>query len=118
MEVAITFIALFATILAAIYIYYTTRSKERLALIEKGADASLFNTGASAGALKSNRNWGLFTIKTGMFLMGIAIGIIAGGILSNLGVMNEGVNYTSMIFFFGGLSLVASYLIKIKGKEN
>ena len=42
---AITFIALFAAIFGIMYVYYTTRHKERMALIEKGADASLFNTG-------------------------------------------------------------------------
>ena len=31
-----------------ILFYYTRRHKERLALIEKGADASLFNTGKEA----------------------------------------------------------------------
>ena len=113
MEAAIVFIALFATVLASVYIFYTTRNKERLALIEKGADASLFNTGQPVKE-KNGSNWGLFSLKTGMFLMGIAVGIIAGGILTHMGVLNEGANYTSIIFFFGGLSLVLSYLIKIK----
>lgn len=111
MEAVIVFIALFATIFAVAYIYYTTRNKERLALIEKGADASLFNTGKLPRD-RSGWNWSMFILKTGMFLMGMAVGLIAGGILTNFGVLNEGTNYTSMIFLFGGLSLVLSYLIK------
>ncbi|MBE0674054.1 MAG: hypothetical protein IH591_05285, partial [Bacteroidales bacterium] len=63
---------------------------------------------------KGSANWGLFTLKTGMFFMGIAVGLIAGAILADSGVLNEGTSYTSMIFFFGGLSLVLSYLIKRK----
>ena len=45
---AITFIAFFAAMFGVMYVYYSTRHKERLALIEKSADASLFNTGKGA----------------------------------------------------------------------
>ena len=42
MEVLIAFIAFFATVFGIYYVHITTRNKERMALIEKGADASLF----------------------------------------------------------------------------
>ena len=45
MEVLVAFIAFFATVFGIYYVHITTRNKERMALIEKGADASLFNTG-------------------------------------------------------------------------
>ena len=45
MGTLVAFIALFATVFGIMYVFYTTRNKERLALIDKGADASLFNTG-------------------------------------------------------------------------
>ena len=114
METLIAFIALFATVFGIMYVHYTTRNKERMALIEKGADASLFNTGKEVH--KSTFAWGKFTLKTGMFFMGIALGILAGAILSNAGVLNEDANYPSMIFFFGGLSLVLFYVIDRKNK--
>jgi hypothetical protein len=85
-----------------------------MALIEKGADASLFNTGKEGN--RSSLNWGKFTLKIGMLFMGIALGIIVGAILSNAGVLNEGANYPAMIFFFGGLSLVLFYVIDRKNK--
>jgi hypothetical protein len=113
MEAVIVFIALFATVFAGLYLHYTTRNKERLALIEKGADASLFATPRPPKE-RNGWKWSLFSLKTGMFLMGIAIGIIAGAVLTDLHVFNEGVNFTSMVFFFGGLSLMLSYLIKIR----
>ena len=111
---AITFIALFAAIFGVLYVYYSTRHKERLALIEKGADASLFNTGKEAA--KSSINWGKFTLKIGMLFMGVALGIIAGAIMSNAGILDEDANYPSMIFIFGGLSLVLFYVIDRKNK--
>jgi hypothetical protein len=109
----IAFIALFATVFGILYVYLTNRNKERLALIEKGADASLFNTGK-----EGNRffNWNKFTLKTGMLFMGIALGIMVGAIMSNAGILDEDANYPAMIFFFGGLSLVLFYIIDRKSK--
>jgi hypothetical protein len=112
MEAVIVFIALFAAAFGIMYMHYTTRNKERLALIEKGADASLFNTGKEAR--KFSFNWNKFTLKLGMLFMGVALGIIIGAILSEAGLLEEGANYTSMIFFFGGLGLVLYYIFDRK----
>lgn len=110
----IAFIALFATVFGIMYVYYTTRNKERMALIEKGADASLFNTGKEG--IKYTFTWGRFTLKIGMLFMGVGIGIIAGAILESFQVMQQGPDYVSMIFLFGGLSLVLFYIIDRKSK--
>ena len=112
MGTVLTFIALFAAIFGILYVYYTTRHRERLALIDKGADASLFNTGKERA--KSGINWSKVTLKVGMFFMGIALGIITAAIMSDAGVLEEEANYPSMIFLFGGLSLVLYYLIDRK----
>jgi F0F1-type ATP synthase membrane subunit c/vacuolar-type H+-ATPase subunit K len=114
METLIAFIALFATVFGIMYVHYTTRNKERLALIEKGADASLFNTGKEG---KSTFGWGKFTLKIGMLLTGIGLGIIAGAILETASVFpSEEAGYFSMILIFGGLSLILFYLIDRKSK--
>jgi hypothetical protein len=114
METLTAFIALFATVFGIVYVHYTTRNKERMALIEKGADASLFNTGKEG--TKWSISWGKITLKIGMLFMGIALGILAGAIMTYVGILNEASNYTSMIFFFGGLSLAVFYLIDRKNK--
>jgi hypothetical protein len=108
----IAFIALFATLFGMVYIHYTTRNKERMALIEKGADASLFNTGKEGP--KFNFSWSKFTLKIGMLLMGVAVGIIAGAINQSYTVIPEEPGYGAMICFFGGLSLVLFYIIDRK----
>jgi F0F1-type ATP synthase membrane subunit c/vacuolar-type H+-ATPase subunit K len=114
METLIAFIALFATVFGIMYVHYTTRNKERLALIEKGADASLFNTGKEG---KGFFNWGKFALKIGMLFMGIGLGIITGAILESAAVFpSEEAGYFSMIFIFGGLALVLFYLIDRKSK--
>ena len=114
MEVLVAFIALFATVFGIYYVHVTTRNKERMALIDKGADASLFNTGKEGQT--SFFNWNKVTLKIGMLLMGVGIGIIVGSILNSMQVMENGSDYTSMIFLFGGLSLVLFYLIDRKSK--
>lgn len=112
MDVVIVFVALFAGAFGIFYLHFTTRNKERLALIEKGADASLFNTGKEVQ--KSSFNWSKLALKTGMFFMGIAIGLFLGATLSPfLSIPPEAV-YFSMILFFGGLSLVLFYVIDRK----
>lgn len=114
METLIAFIALFATVFGIMYVHYTTRNKERLALIEKGADASLFNTGKEGKSLFS---WSKFTLKMGMLLIGIGLGIVAGSIFESASVFpSEEAGYFSMIFIFGGLSLVVFYLIDRRNK--
>jgi hypothetical protein len=113
MEPLVGFISLFATVFGIIYIYLTTRHKERLALIEKGADASLFNTGKEG---KFSNFWGKLSLKAGMLAIGISLGILVGAIFANSGMFDEGICYTSMIFLFGGLSLITFYLIDRKSK--
>jgi hypothetical protein len=114
MGATVTFIALFATVFGVVYLFLNTRNKERMALIEKGADASLFNTGKEVKP--SSWSWSKFTLKLGMLAMGIAIGLITGAILATAGVLDEVAMYFAMIFFFGGLSLVLFYLIDRKSK--
>jgi hypothetical protein len=48
--------------------------------------------------------------------MGIGVGIIAGAVLDSMEVMHNGPDYVSMIFLFGGLSLVLFYLLDRKNK--
>jgi hypothetical protein len=112
MGVLVGFIALFATVFGIYYVSVTTRNRERMALIEKGADASLFNTGKEGQV--SLFSWNKLTLKLGMLFMGIGFGVIAGAILDSSDIMRDGPGYVSMIFLFGGLSLVLFYIIDRK----
>jgi predicted MFS family arabinose efflux permease len=101
-------LAFFALVFGSWYIYITTRNKERLALIEKGADPKLFKTKDAGSAFR--------TLKLGLFLIGIAIGIIGGYFLTE-GGMEEAPAYFSMIFMFGGIALTSSYFLQKKQPE-
>ncbi len=114
MEGLIGFIAFFAMVFGIVYLFFTTRNKERMALIDKGADASLFNTGKTHVPWF---NWGKFALKTGMLLIGVGLGIIAGALLEMAEVFPDSESgYFSMIFIFGGLALVIFYLIDRRSK--
>lgn len=112
MEVLVAFIAFFATVFGIMYLFYTTRHKERLALIDKGADATLFNTGKDGIGF----SWGKFSMKLGMLAMGISFGILVGAMIAKSGALDEDISYSSMIFLFGGLALVLFYFIDRKLK--
>ena len=98
-----------AVIFGVLYVYYTTRNRERMSLIEKNADPSILKS-------ESNGGFRLFPIKLGMLLMGIGIGILFGSILHATTVLQEEVAFFSMIFLFGGAGLFGSYFVGRKMK--
>jgi hypothetical protein len=103
----IVFIAFFAIVFGIFYLFFTTRNKERMALIDKGADASLFATVKTG----SSFSWSKFSLKIGMLAIGIAVGIITAALLAPTGIIDEDALYSSMILIFGGFSLVLFYII-------
>ena len=107
MEEVLIPLIVFGTIFGVVFVFFTTRNKERMAMIEKGADASLFNTG-------KKYNWKNFTLSAGMFLIGIGLGIMVGAVLESVTNIEEGVAYTFSVFFFAGLSLVIYYFLEKK----
>lgn len=94
-------VSFFAFVFAMFYVYFTTRNKERMAMIEKGTDPSVFKTNVKV----SN----FLTLKFGLFFIGVAIGVLLGNILYDMTNLEGGTAYVSMIFLFGGLGLVAGY---------
>tara|TARA_R110002073_G_scaffold57778_4_gene146625 strand:+ start:16914 stop:17249 length:336 start_codon:yes stop_codon:yes gene_type:complete len=102
-------LAFFAAIFGIFYLYITARNKERLSMIEKGADASMFT---------SKRNFYAMTLKVGMLLVGIALGILIGSLIDEYTNLPEEVGYFSMIFLFGGIALITNALMEKKDAEK
>ena len=103
-------ITMFLSAFGVLYVYFTTRHKERMFMIEKGADPKLF---------QSKNQHGNVTMRFGMFLVGIALGFLTGNTLAETTRLQDEVAYLSMIFLFGGLSLVIYYFfIEKRQKEN
>ena len=98
------FLTFFGSLFGVAYFYYTTRNRERLALIEKNADASIFKE-EPVNIFKK------LSIKLGMLLIGGGFGVLIGNILTVSTRLEEPVSYLSMIFIFAGLGLVSSYFV-------
>lgn len=95
-------LGLFAMIFGIVYIRITARNKERMALIERGADPTLFES-----VKKGNTN---HILRWGPFLFGVGLGIVIADMLVKNDVMSEESAYFAMIFIFGGLALIATHL--------
>ncbi|WP_296314400.1 DUF6249 domain-containing protein [Winogradskyella sp. UBA3174] len=98
-------ISMFLAIFGVVYLYLSTRNKERLALIEKGADATIF--------MKGRRNaapiWKVLILNLALLLMGIGAGIFVASILyHNLGVAEEAA-YPGTIFLTAGIALFVGF---------
>ena len=108
-------ISLFLAIFGIVYLFLSTRNRERLALIEKGADASIFMRGKDNSA----PFWKVLLLNFALLLMGIGLGIFIASILHfNLG-MDEDVAYPGTIFLMAGIGLFVGFnMTKNLDKES
>lgn len=111
MEDILVPIILFLSIFGIFAVYFFTRNKERLALIDKGVDISLITRQANGES--PMKYW---VIKVGFLMIGIAIGILMGSLATRQGMGEEA--YPAMILLFGGLALVASYYAEKKLRKT
>lgn len=96
----------FGAIFGVFYLYYSTRNKERLALIEKGADASIFVKGKRDHAAPF---WKIITLNLALLLMGIGIAIFIASILVHTVGLDQDVAYPGTIFLMAGLGLFTGF---------
>ena len=89
-----------------VYLYLSTRNKERLALIEKGATANIFGR-------ESKRNpapfWKVFILNLSLLLMGIGFGIITALFLESMLSIEEDAIYAGTIFLTAGAGLFVGF---------
>lgn len=102
----IVFLALFASLVLSLYFFLKARHTERMALIEKG----MYNIERKQFKISTGR----FGLKLGSLFIGFGLGLLFGFLLNYLTVVDEDASYASMIFLFGGLSLVANYIFESK----
>lgn len=125
MEVAVLAV-IFGSIFGVFYLYFSTRNKERLALIEKGAEASIFFQGKRNAAPV----WKVLILNLGLLAIGIGCGILLGATLDlNFGysgswdkmprnAISSETFYAASIFLCAGASLLVGFnLTKKLDKE-
>ena len=95
-------IAFFAAVVLSLFFYYRTRNQERLAMIEKGFE------------FKEKKSVPYLTLKTGIFFIGLALGLFFGYLLKKYTVIDEEISFFVMVLLFGGISLVVNHYITLK----
>jgi len=107
MEPIFVTLTIFAAVFGIVYVITTARHKEKMALIEKGADPTLFK--------RQQWKFSQYNVfKYGLLLVGIAVGIVIAGIMAEIHLINDVAAYFSSILFFGGLALIAAFLLRNK----
>ncbi len=105
MEALIVFI-IFGSIFAVAYLYFSTRNKERLALIEKGADASIFVKGKREHTAPI---WKVLILNLALVAMGVGLGIFLAALFDNYSTLESDAIYPAIIFFMAGVGLFIGF---------
>ncbi len=95
-------ISMFTAIFGIVYLYLSTRNKERLALIEKGADASIFHK-------SGNSFQKIIILNLALLFMGIGIGVFIALLLTTYTTLDKEALYPAMIFLMAGISLFIGF---------
>lgn len=106
---AIISIGFFLSVFGIVYLFLSTRNKERLALIEKGADAGIFMKGKQNGSSIGK----IIILNFALLLMGIGVGVFIALLLTTYTLLNTDAIYPAAIFTMAGLGLfIGFYMTK------
>ena len=109
----LNFVPIFGMIFVGWLFYLKFREKqiktqEKITLIEKGMDPSLVYSKSKDNQNKNHQN----NLKIGLLLIGIALGVMVGYILSLTLGIPDFVAYSSMILVFCGILLIYFHISK------
>ncbi len=99
----VAIIAVFSTILTIALMFFKTRHSERMALIDSGADATIFYPKKKVG--------GSLAFKLGCLLMGVGIGFFLGMILETKLGFHDATMIAPLIMIGGGAGLIISHIL-------
>lgn len=102
---------MFTVIFAIAYLFFSTRNKERLALIEKGADASIFVKGKKENAAPF---WKVLILNGALLLIGIGVAIFIASFLEAALGVDEDIAYPGTIFLMAGVGLLVGFTMTKK----
>ncbi|MBE0391443.1 DUF6249 domain-containing protein [Flavobacterium sp. PL002] len=104
---------IFGAVFGVFYLFFSTRNKERLALIEKGADASIFMSKRQ----KNAPMWRMFILNLAVLLMGIGAGILLAIIIQTIFNVTSEALFPGIIFLTAGTGLLIGFKMT-KDLEN
>ncbi len=106
-------ITLFIGIFTMLIFLRKYENEERMAMIEKGINPHGLNPGGTKSRLNPSG-----TLRFALLAIGAGIGLLVGNVLENMMRFEEGIAYIAMVLVFGGLGLLASYVIQLKQDEK
>ncbi|WBL26657.1 DUF6249 domain-containing protein [Zunongwangia sp. HGR-M22] len=112
MEPVIICISLFACIFGIFFLFFQTRNKERLALIENDKDASIFKVRKD----RSSPVWAVILLNLSLVLMGVGFGFLIGNLFEAYTVLNDDLAYIASLFFTPGAFLLLGFYLTRKMK--
>lgn len=98
---------IFGVLFGMYYLYISARNRERLALIDKGTDATIFYSGKR----RVTPVWKVIVLNLALLLMGIGLGIFIANILSYNMNVDEDVAFPGTIFLMAGIGLLAGFFL-------
>lgn len=107
----VLFIASAAIIITYLFLYFSTRHKERMSLIEHGRDAGIFNE-------KRASRSGSGALKFGLFFVFIGLGVMIGIFMENTFRMPDAAGVIPSILICGGAALLLYYKIVRREEEE
>lgn len=114
MEGVMVSVTFFIVVFGIVYLFLSTRNKERLALIEKGADAGIFMKGKQTGTSIGK----VIILNLALLLMGIGVGVFIALLLTAYTRLDRDAIYPATIFMMAGLGLfIGFYMTKKLEKE-
>ena len=98
----------FTTVIVIAYLFFNSRHKERMALIQHGQQADIFRM----------RKKGSDGLKYGMLSLGIGLGLFLGSIIELFLDTDSPIPHFGMMLILGGIGLIVYYLILRKQEEK
>lgn len=99
-------IVLFISIAVVLIVIRKFQNDERLALIEKGGDANIFNSTKKSNSFPA--------LRYGLLLIGAGIGILVGNLVAEARIIDDEAAVFSFLMICGGAGLFTSYFIERK----
>ncbi len=107
----IAILGFWLTMITFCYLYFTTRHKERMTLIEKGLTAEIFNS--------KGKNYESYkALKTGVTLLCAGIGFGTGVGLMHVFDTHDPYPVFFSLMIFGGLGLIGYYMYTKRLEER
>ncbi len=98
------------SILGLFYLFITARNKERMSLIDKGAEATIFYSKTK----RITPIWKVLVLNLSLLAMGIGLGIFIAGTLHYTLDIKEDIAYPGTIFFMAGAGLFTGFKLTSK----